>query len=232
VPPSIALPALMHGGERAPDAARRETPAAERDCARAALGFAPHEFVVAWAGRFDRVKRLHVVVRTAEVLSTIPSRFVLAGDGPQRSAIEQMLRLSGAAGRVLMLGWRADVNPVLAAADAFLFPSRTEGMPNALLEAMARGLACVVSDIPVHRELAGVAAARPGQIAGGQTQPRLVLVRGDQPRDYAAALLRLYERPDERRELGDRAAAWARTELRPDKTVAAVLRVYARVLRR
>lgn len=171
-------------------------PRADRAAARSAFQILDHEFTVAWVGRFDPVKRLPIVVRTAELLSDPPNRFLLAGDGPVRPQIECLAASSSAARRVQFLGWESDVSRVLAAADAFLFPSLTEGMPNAVLEAMAAGLPVVGSDIPALRELRG----------GAQ---RLVLVSSDEPRDYADALRGLALNPELRREIGGRAAAFA-----------------------
>ena len=127
----------------------------ERGAARAALYISAEEFVVAWVGRFDPVKRLDIIVRCAALLTSVPVRFLLAGDGPERRRIERLVQDSAAGRRVQLLGWCADVVPILSASDAFLFPSLTEGMPNAVLEALAWGLPIVASDIPALRELAG-----------------------------------------------------------------------------
>jgi glycosyltransferase involved in cell wall biosynthesis len=200
----------------------------ERSAARAALGIPDREFVVAWVGRFDPVKRLDLLIRCAEIMvegragaspyhTAVPSRFLLVGDGPERGRVEQLLRVSPAARMIHLLGWREPVAPILSAADAFLLVSLTEGMPNAVLEAMACGLPVVASDIPALRELAG----------GGQ---RLLLVGGDQPEGFAAALLHLRDNEAERRRLGHAAAEWARQNLDPQATVEAVLRVYEDVL--
>ena len=189
----------------------------EHAAARAALGIPEHEFVVAWVGRFDPVKRLDLVVRCAEIMTAVPSRFLLVGDGPYRGTLEAALRLSNAARIVHLLGWRDDVPAILSAADAFLFPSLTEGMPNAVLEAMAGGLAIVASDIPVLRELSG----------DGE---RCLLVRGAAPKDFAAALMTLRDDAGTRGSLGQRAFAWARANLDSEATVRAVTDVYKDVL--
>jgi glycosyltransferase involved in cell wall biosynthesis len=189
----------------------------DRTTARAALRIPDDEFVIVWAGRFDPVKRLDLLVRCAELLTVSPVRFLLAGDGPQRGEIEQMLRVSGAAHIVHLLGWQPALAPILSAADAFLFPSLTEGMPNAVLEAMACGVPVVASDIPVLRELSG---------AGD----RCILVTSNEPKNYADALLKLRDDPELRATLGQRAADWARVHFDPQQTLAAVLQIYNRVL--
>lgn len=189
----------------------------DRHTARATLGLPDDAFVVAWTGRFDPVKRLDLVVMCAERLADIPAWFLLAGDGPQRPPVERLLSHSPARPPVQLLGWRDDVPTILGAADAFLFPSLTEGMPNAVLEAMACGLAIVGRDIPALRELAG-------------DEGRLQLVSGDDPADYAAALRRLHENETLRRTLGGRAATWACENLSFQATIDAVRRVYEHVL--
>lgn len=75
---------------------------------------------------------------------------VLLGDGDLRSGLE---RRWGAHKRVRFEGRVEDVRQWLQAADVFVSPSRSEGLPNAVMEAMACGLPCVLSDIPPHQEL-------------------------------------------------------------------------------
>jgi glycosyltransferase involved in cell wall biosynthesis len=216
----------------------------DREQARAALGVALHEFAVVWVGRIDPVKRLHIIKGVAELLADLPVRFLLVGGaGPRTSRrglpsrvgehqfsslVERQFREGHAARNVTLLGWRDDIPAVLTAADAFLFPSLTEGMPNAVLEAMARGLAIVGSDIPVLRELGGLDDSPPE--VGCRTLPRLITVAGDHAEPYADALRMLYEHPRERAELGARAAAWAQGHLRSEATVDATLAIYRSVL--
>jgi glycosyltransferase involved in cell wall biosynthesis len=190
-----------------------------RAATRAGLAVAPHEFVVLWVGRFDPVKRLEIVVRTAEALGGIPARTLLVGDGPLRAHVEQLVRTGSAANRTHLLGWRRDVADLYAAADALLFPSLTEGMPNAVLEALAAGLPIVASDIPAIRELIGAGAG-------------IIPIDSDRPTDFAAALDRLYRDAAFRAGLAQRSRGWAQRQ--PDiATVAAeLIRVYQRVLER
>ena len=75
---------------------------------------------------------------------------VLLGDGELRSELEG--HWAGHE-RIRFVGRVADVRQWLQAADIFVSPSRSEGLPNSVMEAMACGLPCVLSDIPPHREL-------------------------------------------------------------------------------
>ncbi len=191
----------------------------DRNRARQQFGLPPDAFVVLWAGRFDPVKRLDIAIRCAELLARQGCRLLLAGDGPTRGQIEMLVRGSPASPSIHLLGWQSDLGPALSAADAFLFPSLTEGMPTAVLQAMAFGLPVVGSRIPALRELAG-------------DEERILLVAEDNEHEFAAALLRLYEDPELPRELGRRAADWARPRFDLRRTVQATRAVYEFVLGR
>lgn len=71
---------------------------------------------------------------------------VLVGDGPERQALTEQARQLGIAEAVTFAGFRPDPVSFMQRAAIFALPSRFEGMPNALLEAMAAGLPSVVSD--------------------------------------------------------------------------------------
>ena len=71
---------------------------------------------------------------------------VIVGDGPSRRELELHITGYGLAGRVLLAGWIEQPWPSLRNAEIFVLPSRYEGFPNALLEAMARGKACIAAD--------------------------------------------------------------------------------------
>jgi glycosyltransferase involved in cell wall biosynthesis len=191
----------------------------DRSRAREQFGLPTDAFVVLWAGRFDPVKRLDIAIRCAELLARQGCHLLLAGDGPTREQIEMLVRASPASPSIHLLGWQRDLAPALSAADAFLFPSLTEGMPNAVLQAMAFGLPVVGSHIAALRELAG-------------DEERILLVAEGDEHGFAAGLLRLYEEPELRRELGHRAADWARLRFDLRRTVQATRDVYEHVLSR
>jgi glycosyltransferase involved in cell wall biosynthesis len=72
---------------------------------------------------------------------------VLVGDGPERPRLEALATARGVAGRVLFLGHRTDLRELYAAFDLFALSSRTEGMPNTLLEAMAMARPVVATPV-------------------------------------------------------------------------------------
>ena len=78
------------------------------------------------------------------------SALVLVGDGPLRGEIESAIKELNMEDSILMLGDRSDVPVILSAFDSFLFPSQWEGLPVSVVEALAAGLPCYVSDSITH----------------------------------------------------------------------------------
>jgi glycosyltransferase involved in cell wall biosynthesis len=118
---------------------------AERQVAREALAVDEGTVVVLWIGSLDRPKQPVVAVEAAldAVRRGAALRLAMLGDGPLRPAVEKAA--SELPGVVTFHGHRGDTRPFLAAADLFVLASQREGLPFALLEAMAMGLAPVVA---------------------------------------------------------------------------------------
>lgn len=82
------------------------------------------------------------------LVKELPDIFlVLIGDGPHREYLQDQALSLGLGDRVNFLGQRMDVSEVISAIDVFVLPSLEEGMPNALLEAMASGKPCIASAV-------------------------------------------------------------------------------------
>ena len=135
------------------DVARLAATALEPGDARAALGLDPGAAVVGSAARFDEVKGLDVLVRAAALCP----RFTLAliGDGREAARLRRLATEVGVEGRLRVVGEVAQAARLFSAFDVFASPARKEGLPLAVVEAMALGLPVVASDIPAHRELLG-----------------------------------------------------------------------------
>ena len=112
---------------------------------REALGL-PASPLVVCVGRFSPEKRHQDLVDAwTLVRQRAPDAMLaLVGDGPLRAEIEASVAQKGLAGAVRFCGFQADAAPYIAAADIVVVCSSTEGMPNAVLEAMAHGR-CVVA---------------------------------------------------------------------------------------
>lgn len=105
---------------------------------------------IGMVGRLSVEKGADVLLRALALLprERYPDlKLVVVGDGPQRGELEQLIRALDLADRIEMLGTRHDVPDLLATMDIFALPSRREGLPLALLEAMAAGLPVVASAV-------------------------------------------------------------------------------------
>jgi glycosyltransferase involved in cell wall biosynthesis len=127
------------------------TPDAEtRHRMRAALGVDDSTFVCLYVGRLEAVKGLHTLLNAVARLTESARRAMrvfLAGNGSERAALESLCRSQNLGETVTFLGERSDVPELLNMADAFVMTSRTEGLPMALIEAMAAGLPCIATAV-------------------------------------------------------------------------------------
>lgn len=155
---------------------------ARRGRTRESLGIAPGDPVVLAAGRHYHMKGLDVLVSAwPEVVGAFPTaRLLVAGrEGPATAEILRLVDEGEVKDSVELLGYRSDVPDLMAAADVFVLPSRAEGSPGVLIEAMALELPTVASSIPSVQEIAG------------SEDPSVELVPVDSPREMAQGIMRL-----------------------------------------
>lgn len=181
---------------------------------REELGLADEQSLMGSVGRLDPQKDQALAV---EALARLPGvHLLIAGEGPLREALIAQARELGVAERLHLLGCRSDIPEILAGLDLFLLSSRYEGFPIAGIEAMASGLACVLSDVPGNRELAGSGLAH--------------LVPYGNPGLLAESCRELLAAPEARAQLGARAAKHAASAFSRERMVAELCQVYDELL--
>lgn len=167
---------------------------------------APEIIRVVAIGRLDFAKGFDLLIAAVRLLvgQGVPVELVIAGDGPERATLEE------AADRlpVQFPGFVVGIESVWASADIFCLPSRFEGLPLALLEAMMHGIPCVATDV-------GDVAAALGS-AG-------IVVPTRSPAALADALALLAGDPERRRALGAAGRARAQANYTAESMVAATL---------
>jgi glycosyltransferase involved in cell wall biosynthesis len=126
----------------------RPAAAEDRAALRRCLGL-PNGPLVVYTGRLAPEKGVDLLVAAwPRVLAGVPSaRLWMLGEGAERSRLVEAARRAGVAEAIVLPGPVADVSPFLRAADAAVLPSRTEGMPVALLEAMACAVPVVATAV-------------------------------------------------------------------------------------
>lgn len=173
---------------------RRYTQRDDRQRIRAELGVAEDEHLMILVGNFKEQKgHLYLIESAAQVAPAFPQlRIAFAGDGDRRGELQEAVRTVGLEGHVSFLGQRDDVPALLAASDSFVLPSLWEGLPMALIEAMASGLPIIATDVSGTRQVMIPPATG------------LVVAPGNVP-ELTQAMMSLLSDPDKARAMGEAA---------------------------
>lgn len=212
---------------RGPMAARAETLAhgidvgavsalrAQRAAVRAELGIDDEEWVVGTIANFREQKDYPNLLAAARLLTDrgVPVRFVAVGQGPLETEMRRRSDELGLADRVIFTGFRDDAARVMAAVDVFTLASKWEGLPVALMEALALGLPVVATNV------GGVGEAMHDDVDG------LLVPPGD-AEALADALQRVFADGELRRRLADAASCRA-SEFDVSRAVHRIEEVYA-----
>lgn len=195
-----------------------EVPAGSHADFRARLGLRPADEVVGTVGRLSAEKAHADLLRAVAMVGQHrPSAvLVMVGDGPLRGSLEELTRELHLEARVRFLGEREDVHEILRAFDLFALPSRTEGCPIVLIEAMAHGLPIVATRVGAIPEM-----TRDGEEAR--------LVEPGEPAALARAIESLLDDSATRARLGQAAQARYAARFRESAWLERVRAVYAAV---
>ena len=157
---------LAHGIDVASVAAQ----AAHREEARAELGIGTHEFVIGTVANFREQKDYPNLLRATQELRDlgVTFRVVAVGQGPGEQEIRDLVDQLGLNDNVLLLGYRPDATSVMSGFDVFTLASKWEGLPVALMEALALGLPVVATAV--------------GGVAEALAEDDAILVRRRSPR--------------------------------------------------
>jgi glycosyltransferase involved in cell wall biosynthesis len=178
------------------------------------------------AGRLDVQKGMDILLKAfGKVAPEWPSlHLVIAGEGPLRRELELHKGTQGpASGRVHFLGQRNDIPRLMATCDLFVLASRWEGMPNALLEAMATGKPCVATNAEGSSELLGY-----GQ--RGEHSQRGWLVPVDDSLALAAAIDEALSSESRCTDLANSAQAYIEKQLTTQAMISAYNFLYGQLL--
>lgn len=105
-----------------------------------------NEFIIGHVGRFVKVKNHKFFIKLAKAMKEMNLKILLVGDGELKKSIENKIRENKLEDKFILTGKRNDVNIMMSMIDVFVMPSLYEGFPMVLIEALATGKNCVVSD--------------------------------------------------------------------------------------
>jgi len=143
------------------------------------LGVPTGRRLLLYVGRLDHQKGLDRFFRELPVIfRELPEHdLALVGEGKLKAALKRLAGRLEIAARVHFLGWQGDVPSIVAAADLLVLPSRWEGMPNVVLEAMAAGKPVIATQAEGTVELLGLAALQQTVSVGDWAGLRSLVVR-------------------------------------------------------
>jgi len=201
----------------------------ERGLLRGQYGVSDDEVAIGIVGRLCEVKNHAMLMKSAARMcegrngNGPKTRFMIVGDGHLRADIEQQSRALGIADRTVFTGFREDATSLYAGLDIAALTSLNEGTPLTLIEAMYCGRAVAATEVGGVIDVMG---SRRESTDGftiwdhGVTAPSLDVEA------YARALQYLVERPDLRREMGERGRAFVRARLSRDRLVSDIETLY------
>ena len=121
---------------------------------RADLGISREDIVVTNVAALDvRKGQEYLITAVVELRKMYPVHLLLVGEGTDEQRLKEKVSANGADEYIHFLGRRSDINIILANSDIFVLSSLHEGLPNALMEAMAMGLPCVATDVGGVKQL-------------------------------------------------------------------------------
>jgi glycosyltransferase involved in cell wall biosynthesis len=206
---------VVHNGIPLPPDGAVPANAAQRAAARARLGVPADLPLLVAVGNLYPVKDHATLLRA--LVRIPPARVAIAGRGDQEEPLRRLAAQLGVSERVHLLGLRDDVDVILTAADVFVQPSLSEGLPLAVLEAMAHGVPIVASRV------GGI----PEAVEDGKSG---FLVPPGRPDALASALDRLLAAPELRAATAVAARERAAAEFSLEHMAESHSRLYARLL--
>ncbi|MBE0410272.1 MAG: glycosyltransferase family 4 protein [Anaerolineales bacterium] len=179
------------------------------------MGLSEETILITSVGRLHKQKGYDFLLQAIpEVrLDHKNARFIFVGDGDMRESLQSLSRSLGLDSVVYFLGIREDIPEILAISDLFILPSRWEGFPNVLLEAMSTGLAVIASAIDGSIEL----------IEHGENG---MLVPPSNPNKLAKTIIQLLENVELRVRLGQAARKHVEKKFSEDKFIDSFAALY------
>jgi glycosyltransferase involved in cell wall biosynthesis len=188
---------------------------------REELGISSSAFVFLGVGRLDIGKGFSQLVHALLAVAKIEpeTMLVIVGKGPQETQLQELIVTLGLESRVILAGRRRDIGAFLEMADAFVFPTRFEGLGIALIEAMSKGLPCIASKLPVLEEV----------VTNGLDG---ILIDPNSSESWVESMVEIMRDPDLRQCLGSNAIKTIHKRFTSDVLIPQWEELYQRILNR
>ena len=216
---SECTPAKLRVVINGTDLSRFPADAGARAKIRSELGIPADARVLVKVGRLVKEKNHALLLRAVAPLLRDDRRLLVVGDGPMRDEVRKLVEASPARPFVHLTGGRSDVPALLAAADAWILSSDTEGLPIGLLEAWAAGLPVIATAV------GGIPAAVEHERTG------ILVPKGDE-KALAAAALRAFDASPELAPMAERGREHALRTYSAEQMAASYYELYQSCRRR
>ena len=135
------------------DISQYDIPGDVRELKRKELCLQEKDFALISMGDLIKRKNYAIAIEVIAKMKNPKIHYFICGKGPEEGKLRELAKKYGVEKQVHFMGYRRDIKELLKSADAFLFTSKQEGLARSLMEAMASGLPCVVSDIRGNSDL-------------------------------------------------------------------------------
>ena len=186
--------------------------AVDRESKIKELGLPKNKKILLSVGELIKRKNHETIIRAIAELKDPSLIYVICGHGELEEYLKELCKRLKVDDQIYFLGYRTDILEIYPIADLFIFPSWQEGLPVALLEAMASGLPAICSDIRGNRDL---------------IQESSCLMKENTPEEYQYAIKKLLKSEETMKKLGkiNKAAA---NDFSQDKVKKIMLNIYKR----
>lgn len=120
---------------------------------RKELGLKEDDYLVITSGDLVKRKNHKMIIEAFKLLSTSNIHLLICGTGPEEEKLRRLVNRYNLDRVIHFLGFRTDIKELLLLSNVFILASKQEGLPRSVMEAMASGLPCIVTDIRGNREL-------------------------------------------------------------------------------
>lgn len=120
---------------------------------RKLLGIQEEDFLILSVGELNKNKNHQIVIKAIKKLNNLKIKYIICGVGPLKEYLEKLIKELELENQVQLLGYRKDIVELNKISDLFVFPSKREGLPVSVMEAMASGLPVIASNIRGNRDL-------------------------------------------------------------------------------
>lgn len=117
------------------------------------LGISKDSTLLISVGELSARKNHKVIIKAISKIKNRNVQYLICGIGKKEKKYRRLINKLGLENKVILCGYRNDIPQILTASDCFVFPSKQEGLPVALMEAMRAGLPVICSDVRGNRDL-------------------------------------------------------------------------------